>query len=59
MAKFINGEITSINEGIVDDIEVLVEVVLYERRPDPITRDAAQRVETYLATYKLEESHGE
>lgn len=54
-----DGHIASIREDIVADIEVLIEVILYERRPDPITRDAAQRVETYLATYKLEESHGE
>lgn len=66
----INGQITSIDSEIVNDIEVLVKVAkFYEEivrfvdkhpvAPLKEINDAAPRVSDYLATYKLDDEHGE
>lgn len=57
MSKLINGEITSINEGIVADIELMIEHTLYgySYAPSKMATEAAERVASYIATYKLDD----
>lgn len=67
MAKIINGEITSINEGIVADIEIVAQVaqnycnaMRQMATKDSLVNlkrieDASQRISDYLATYKLDD----
>ena len=56
MAKLINGEIVHINEEIVRDIEKLASfwtnIRTYSSDENDEFVKAAERVETYLATYQ-------
>ena len=60
MAKMINGQITSIDEGIVADIESLISRVYSEfegfDEPHDEILDIADRVTKYLDTYKLDDT---